>query len=550
MTERSAPHRGPSVDVILRLGVIATAITLSALALMQAPIWTFPVVAVLALLGVLALPPADSAPIDAPGRGAVLQDRSVVLSTLSRPEDAGTATGMGPGAVALALRLDDRDRLQQAHGTTGMAAIMQGLGDRLGACLRDRDAFCALPGGGFGVALAPSAGLDLGNVLKIIQRLQKDLGQPMDVDGTRVWPSVSVGFCLNPRAAALSQIDMLAAAESAAVKAQRQGAGGVSSYSVVDFPGALGGDAIETLKSALQSGQIIPFFQPQIHTATGRVSGVEALARWQHPTRGLVPPSEFLPAIEAAGLSPLLAQCMVRASLKVLVALDDSGFHVPTVAVNLSGPDLRNPRLADEIAWELDHHDLAPERLVLEILETVVAQGEDDIAVRTVARLAGMGCGIDLDDFGTGHASLANIRRFAVARLKIDRSFVTHLDQDDQQRRLVAAILSMAEQLGLSTLAEGVETAGEQVLLAQMGCEHLQGFSIARPMSSQDLVTWLRSYNDALERGEPVVPADTARALPVRQPAATPRDDATPLAVIGAAPSLTPPSLAERAAKA
>lgn len=522
MPDSTTTRTGLSADTKLRIGVLATAGILSGLAQVQAPAWIFVVLVGVAFVGVLTLPLSTTVALPAapPAKKCVLQDRSAVLSVLATP--APDHNGSGPGAVALALRVDDRDRLQESHGPGGMAQIMQALADRLGLCLRERDAFCALPGVGFGVALAPGAGFDLSSVLGVIQRIQRKLGEPLNIGETRVWLSVSVGFCISPRAASLSQVDMLTAAESAAVKAQRQGANGVSSYSVVDFPGALNAPAIDTLKDALTSGEIVPFFQPQIHTATGRVSGVEALARWQHPTRGLVSPAEFLPAIEAAGLSPLLAQSMLRASLKMLSALDDAGLCVPTVAVNLNGADLRNPRLSDEIAWELDHLDLSPDRLVLEILEDVVADSDDDIAVRTVARLAGMGCGIDLDDFGTGHASLANIRRFAVARLKIDRSFVTQLDKDDQQRRLVSAILSMAEQLELSTLAEGVETAAEQVLLAQMGCEHLQGFSIARPMPAQDLADWLRGYNATLEDGEPDVDSGAAVAL---VPSALPATD-------------------------
>lgn len=477
----------------------------AALATMTLPAWTN---AVLVGLQAGLVWTAVRAPLTraaAGGGQAPFLDRAAVQAALVQP-------GNGARGAALAVRIDDAQRLRALHGDAAFALLSQDLGDRLGRALRDQDVFCAIGDDGFGIALFPQRGLDLGGVLAIAQRLQARLAQPVRGDHLTIWPSVSIGFSISARAAALNGLDMLQAAEIAADKALRSGPGGLSSYSVVDFPATLSAGHLGALRRALTNGEIRAYFQPQIRTDTGAVSGFEALARWQHPDRGLIAPGEFLPQIEAAGLSPLLAERMLRDSLDLLVALDRAGHTVPSVSVNLSAEELRNPRLADEIGWELERHDLPPERLSLEILETVIAEGDDDIAVRTIARLAAMGCGIDLDDFGTGHASIAHIRRFAVGRIKIDRSFVTNLHRDHGQRRMVAAILSMAEQLGIATLAEGVESAGEQVLLAQMGCDHLQGFAIARPMPAQDLPTWLRAHAEALARGEPwCEDAETAR---------------------------------------
>ena len=147
---------------------------------------------------------------------------------------------------------------------------------------------------------------------------------------------------------------------------------------------------------------------------------------------------------------------------------------------------------------ELDRFDLSPDRLTVEVLEDVAADLSNEVAIRNVRALSELGCGIDLDDFGTGHASITNIRRFAVRRLKIDRSFVTRVDVDMEQQRYVAAVLSMAEQLGLETLAEGVETAGEHAMLAQLGCAHVQGFGVARPMPFEDTIDWVCRYRDKI----------------------------------------------------
>ncbi|GAB1377512.1 EAL domain-containing protein [Pararhodobacter aggregans] len=432
---------------------------------------------------------------------ASMRDRKGVLDLLNA-QGLGTAQG---AAAALAVRLDDAPRLARQLGATSFAALRDTLAERLALSLRDQDLFCALETDGFGVALQAQRGLDLGGILAVAQRIQSRLSAPLPINGVTLWPSVSIGFCISPRAAMLNGLDMLQAAEAAAERALRSGPGALNSYSVVDFPSTMTGDRVSSLRRALENGEIRAYFQPQIEASTGAVSGLEALARWQHPQNGLISPGEFLPQIEAAGLSPRLAERMLREALTTLKELDAQGLRVPQVSVNLSAEELRNPRLADEIGWELDRHDLEPERLTVEILETVVARGEDDIAVRTIARLSAMGCGIDLDDFGTGHASIANIRRFAVGRIKIDRSFVTNMHTDPDQQRMVAAILSMAAQLDLGTLAEGVEHPEEQVKLAQMGCGHLQGFAIARPMPASDLPGWLRAHLAALEQGEPWV---------------------------------------------
>jgi EAL domain-containing protein (putative c-di-GMP-specific phosphodiesterase class I) len=185
---------------------------------------------------------------------------------------------------------------------------------------------------------------------------------------------------------------------------------------------------------------------------------------------------------------------MVYQSLLALTRWDKAGFSVPGVAVNFSKSELRNPSLPSKLKWELDRFDLAPDRLTVEILETVIAETDNDVIVANIAALSQMGCGIDLDDFGTGHASITSIRRFAVRRLKIDRSFVTKVDEDREQQKIVSAVLSMAERLGMETLAEGVETQGEHAMLAQLGCGHVQGFGIARPMPIEETLEWIARH--------------------------------------------------------
>jgi EAL domain-containing protein (putative c-di-GMP-specific phosphodiesterase class I) len=318
---------------------------------------------------------------------------------------------------------------------------------------------------------------------------------PISLNAQRIYVTASVGFCLGQRAPEPHGKALLDAAQIAADEARRHGPGAIRAYAPEMARHRADREALrEELEAALDEGQIRAHFQPQISTDTGAITGFEALARWYHPERGLIPPSDFLPMIEDAGLSERLGEVMLFNALTAITRWDKAGFDVPTVAVNFSAAELRNPKLAEKLKWELDRFGLEPARLCVEILEHVVAETDNDVIVSNIAALARLGCGIDLDDFGTGHASITSIRRFAVRRIKIDRSFVTKVDEDREQQKMVAAILSMAERLGLASLAEGVETPGEHAMLAQLGCGDVQGFGIARPMPVEETMDWIERH--------------------------------------------------------
>lgn len=469
--------------------------------------WVIPVVvaaqaACLLLVSRRATLPAERAP-----GLAQLTGSETVEHLLSGTRQPGSDNGQR--GAALVVRQDGADDCVARHGSRYAEALAHELGHRLGQALREHDVYCRVTPNGFGVALFPQRHMELGTVLAVAHRIQAHLGQSFSFESVTVWPSVSIGFCLSPRAAQLNGLGMLDAAAQAAGRALRIGPSGLYSYSAIDLPSKVSGEHQNELRKALESGEICAYFQPQICAFTGQISGLEALARWEHPQDGLIAPAQFLPSIEAAGLSGNLTGRMLRDSLAILGSLDAQGITVPTVSINLSAPELRNPKLTDEISWELDRHDLPATRLVVEILETVVADSDDDIMVRNIARLAGMGCGVDLDDFGTGHAAIANVRRFAIGRLKIDRSFITHIHQDRERQRMVAAILSMAEQLELDTLAEGVECDEERALLARLGCKHLQGFGNAHPMPGTDIARWIRARRSEMDAGKTPIGAES-----------------------------------------
>ncbi len=430
-----------------------------------------------------------SAPPGAEGQAP----RPQLVAALDAALRAGPETGLQ--TACLVVQFDDLDRLLDRHGRAAQTEVLARAGERLGAALRPGDTVARLEGGGFAVALAPVRRLDLEILVQLAARLQAALAPPYSIDAARLYATVSVGFCLGARAPLPEGRALLDAAQVAADEALRHGPGAIRAFSPEMARKRADRDAIRgELEAALDSGQIVPHFQPQISTDTGAISGFEALARWNHPERGLVSPAEFLPAIEEAGLSERLGEVILHDALAAVAAWDRAGLRVPTVGVNFSMAELRNPRLPDRLKWELDRFDLAPARLCVEILETVAAQTDNDVVVSNIAQLARLGCGIDLDDFGTGNAAITNMRRFAVRRLKIDRSFVTRVDEDREQQRVVSAILSLAEQLGLETLAEGVETPGEHAMLAQLGCGYVQGYSIGRPMPFEQTIDWMTAH--------------------------------------------------------
>lgn len=426
------------------------------------------------------------------------------LSSLPQMERALTevlhaAPLTGETTGVLVVMIDNLTEIETSFGNAGVSALQERLGDRLVSALRGPDMIARVRPGCFAVLLAPMRRLDLEAMVQVAARLQSAIAPSVSLDATRLYVTASIGFCLAARAPQQSARGLVDAAIAAARDAVRCGPGAIRAYSAeIALRQQQTEDLRGSLERAFDEGQIQPWFQPQISTDTGALTGLEALARWVHPERGVVPPAEFLPAVMDAGLAARLCDTMLASALSSLRKWDQAGIRIPRVAVNFSESELRDPRLVERIKWELDRFDLRPERLCIEILETVVADSTADIIQRNLAGLSRLGCPLDLDDFGTGHASLGSIRRFGVGRLKIDRSFITHVHEDREQQRTVAAILSLAEQLGLDTLAEGVELQEEHNMLAQLGCKHVQGFVLARPMPFEDVVPWLTQYRTTL----------------------------------------------------
>ena len=442
--------------------------------------------ALFAVAGCLDLSLDGPATVTVPDAG--LPGRS---SAVGRAEGLLAAGTGEPDFAVFAIGLDDAAEVEGRLGAAGLRDVTDQIGQRLASAVRSTDLVARISPSTFAVVMASARSADLETLLQLASRLQETVAAPLALGGARVYVSASTGFARSDRRHATGEA-IVAAAEASLSEALSQGPCAVRMWSGAAPVAAQAerGLAAE-LAGALAAGQIVPWFQPQVRTETGALTGAEALARWVHPVRGIIPPQTFLPEVEAAGLSDRLGASILHAALAALKSFDEAGLAVPRVAVNFATVELRNPGIVDRVRWELDRFGLTPDRLTVEVLETVLDASGDDMVTRSLAGLAALGCGIDLDDFGTGHAAIGNIRRFSVKRVKIDRSFVRRLDTDADQQSIVSAMILMAGRLGLDTLAEGIETAAEQAALARLGCQHVQGFAIARPMPEAAFRQWL-----------------------------------------------------------
>lgn len=266
-------------------------------------------------------------------------------------------------------------------------------------------------------------------------------------------------------------------------------------------------ELLPDLERGLANGQLVPFFQPQIEARTGRLVGLEALIRWRHPARGLLLPAAFLAPAEAAGLAPRLTARMLDTALAALAVWRAEGLAIPQVSINLTAQELRDPGLAPMLAGALDRVGLAPGDLAIEILESALSREPEDPVPRVIEALADAGHPVDLDDFGRGTATLEDLDRLAIGRVKIDRSLVKDISAHPRRRSMIKTLMDRAHGRDVRVVGEGVERAEEVRMLTNMGCDHLQGFAIGRPMREQDVPIWLASHAHRCSTGRIIAAA-------------------------------------------
>jgi len=413
-----------------------------------------------------------------------LPNRVLLQQRLSASLDEVRREGTG-----LALFLLDLDRFKEVNDTLGHPAgdaLLEVVARRLVGAVRPEDTVARLGGDEFAVLLPDIEHPN--DAIEVAGRIKTALAEPFMLEGVLMDVDVSIGIALCPQHGDEAEVLMRRADVAMYVAKGEQT--GIEVYDVArdpNSPARLG--TVTALREALDQGQLELHYQPKVSLADGTVVGVEALVRWQHPVRGLVPPDEFVPLAERTGLVHRLTAFVLREALDQVTEWWAHGLHVP-VAVNVSMRDLQETDLAGLVAAELDAHHLPPTALVLEVTESVLAQ-DPGRAVATLRELADLGVSSSLDDFGTGYSSLLLLERLPVAEIKIDRSFVRRLDEEGGDPAMVRSIVGFAHGLGLSVVAEGVETSAAWKLLREMGCDVAQGYRVARPMATAPATQWL-----------------------------------------------------------
>lgn len=401
----------------------------------------------------------------------------------------------------VAVLFIDLDRFKQVNDSLGHPAgdeLLRQAADRMQSQLRASDIAGRLSGDEF-VAVLPQCDAD--GAADIVERLQTLLAQPMTIANTVLTVSASVGIAMFP-SDGRDMETLLQRADMAMYQAKSSGRGCFSFFSSEMNRLAQERLVLENaLREALRKGQLHLHYQPQVELASGRLYGVEALARWRHPELGEISPARFIPLAEECGLVADLGRWALSEACRQLAAWRAKGLAVPAVAVNLSPTSFHNLDLPRMIADTLRGNALMPEDLTVELTENVLLDTNPS-TMKTIEEVHAQGVRLSMDDFGTGYSSLSYLRRLPVSELKLDRSFVADLDHDEAARALSNAILGIGKSLHLTVVAEGVETATQHLMLREQGYPVAQGYLFSRPLAPLDFERWLA---EAMEGVAPVV---------------------------------------------
>jgi diguanylate cyclase (GGDEF)-like protein len=394
----------------------------------------------------------------------------------------------GTIAAALLLDLDRFKEINDALGHESGDQLLRQIGTRISERLRSQDTVARLGGDEFGVVL-PGLG-HAQDAVTVAEDIADALEETFAIDGIEVDVRASIGVaCTDDGDDAAT---LLRHADVAMYVAKRSHSG-IEKYSKEhDLFSAERLALASEVRRAIEHHELVLHYQPKIELRTGRADAVEALVRWQHPTRGLLQPGEFLPVVESTHLIKPLTLYVLDEALRQARAWRAAGEHI-RVAVNLAAACAGDTRLPLQVAELLAQHDIAPEQLEIELTETAVL--EDPTRARTVLEaLAALGVRLSVDDFGTGYASIAYLTSLPISTLKIDQSFILDLSASGNLA-VTRYSIELARTLGLSTVAEGVEDEATLHILEELGCDEAQGFFFARPKAAEECIAWIRSRN-------------------------------------------------------
>lgn len=398
------------------------------------------------------------------------------------------------GKVAvLFVDLDGFKPVNDSLGHAAGDAVLKEAASRLRAAARDVDTVARIGGDEFVLLMEDVS--SLADCVSLARRLIAALMAPLEVAGRRVALSGSVGIAAFPDHG--DGAHLLKHADAAMYTAKRAGGGNYALYEAhMDDSAQEQLNLLNDLRLAMeQEGQLQLHYQPKIDSKQGQIRGVEALIRWNHPERGLLSPSLFIPVAERFGLINVLGNWVIDEACRQMHAWREAGLSM-RVAINLSVHQLREQDLAARIEAALARNLVEPSQLLCEITESV-AMEDLKSTQRAFEELARIGVFLSIDDFGTGYSSLSYLRQLPARQLKIDRSFVADLETSPDARAIVSAVIQLAHELGLLVVAEGVETQAQRDILMALSCDELQGFFLAMPMSAETLQAWAEGHKPA-----------------------------------------------------
>ena len=409
----------------------------------------------------------------------------------------------GTAPTVLAIDLDGFKTVNDDLGHASGDELLQVLGDRLRAASRAGAAVARFAGDEFVVLddLRPS---DVGTVA---DRLLEVLAEPVVLQGVEVVVGASLGVCAADAPVPLADVPqaadlVLRRADMAMYRAKAQASGRWQEHEPGSTDPASDRLALlEQLRNALRDGELRVVYQPRVHLRTGTVRGVEALVRWQHPTRGLLQPAAFIEAAEESGLIRELGAWVLEEAVGQVVRWDAAGPARLQVSVNVSARQLADRALVGRVASVLARTGLPAARLVLEITETALMRSPE-AALGALQELGALGVQLAVDDFGTGYSSFTYLKQFPVDELKIDRSFVAGLTSDQGDRAIVASCIHLAHEMGMVAVAEGVETGEQRDALVELGCDQAQGWLFSRPFPAEEYDPAAQSSPRAIENAE------------------------------------------------
>lgn len=383
----------------------------------------------------------------------------------------------------LFLDLDGFKAVNDVYGHQAGDRLLLQVARNLKSGLRQEDTLARLGGDEFVLLIEIGEPAD---AAAIAEKMLERVGLAVMVDGTELNVSGSVGIAIFGEDGHTAR-ELMANADAAMYSAKEQGRNGYCFFEPSMNKGMHEQLAmIQELRKALELDQFVLEYQPKFIAPAGQLQGVEALIRWRHPTRGLVPPGTFIPLAEKTGLILEIGRWVLTEACRQLMAWDSEGHHIPNVAVNLSAAQFRSPGLMGKVKEALSKNGLSPTRLTLEITEST-AMHDPEVSLAILQRLAALGVRISIDDFGTGYSSLLYLKRLPAAELKIDRGFVKDLVPGGEDAAIVSAIIALGRILNMSVVAEGVETQSQQALLTELGCTSLQGYHLGRPAAPDSI---------------------------------------------------------------